>query len=110
MPEQYKKNRKVRAIETTANSGKPQEDEIISTSDDSKKMKALIRGSATGNTEEEVTAEETQDSGIVFEIHVGFSTESDNKRQRTSRIPTNLSIARPGSHLYTKCHQRFNSA
>ncbi|ERM97934.1 hypothetical protein AMTR_s00117p00021720 [Amborella trichopoda] len=65
--------REARAIETAANSGKPQEGEIISNCHDSKKRKLLIGVSAANNSEEEeVSQEGVQVSGIGFEISVGF--------------------------------------
>ncbi|KAL4192669.1 hypothetical protein AMTRI_Chr06g173170 [Amborella trichopoda] len=83
--------REARAIETAANSGKPQEGEIISNCHDSKKRKLLIGVSAANNSEEEeVSQEGVQVSGI-------------------GRIPANFSPERQGSHICTKCNQWFNS-
>ncbi|ERM97009.1 hypothetical protein AMTR_s00074p00199470 [Amborella trichopoda] len=63
--------REVRAIETAANSGTPQDGEIISNCHDSKKRKLFIGGSAANNSEEEeVSQEDVQVSGFGSEISV----------------------------------------
>ncbi|ERN06553.1 uncharacterized protein LOC18434752 [Amborella trichopoda] len=113
-PDQWKKKtklkREVRAMETATNSGKPHEGEIISNCNDAKKRKLFIGISAANNSEEEeVTKEDAQYLGIGPEISVAFLKESGNKRQKTSRISANFSPDRQGSHICTKCDQRFNS-
>ncbi|ERN01601.1 hypothetical protein AMTR_s00090p00017190, partial [Amborella trichopoda] len=102
--------REARAIETAANSGTPQEGEIISNCHDSKKRKLFIGVSAANNSEEEeVSQEDVQVSGIGSEISVAFLKVSVNKRPKISRIPDNFSPERQGSHICTKCNQWFNS-
>ncbi|XP_020517451.1 uncharacterized protein LOC110006334 [Amborella trichopoda] len=102
--------REARAIVTAANSGKPQEGEIISKCHDSKKRKLLIGVSAANKSEEEeVSQEDVQVSGIGCVISVGFLKLSVNKRPKISRILANFSLERQGSHICTKCNQWFNS-
>ncbi|KAL4185097.1 hypothetical protein AMTRI_Chr10g4260 [Amborella trichopoda] len=102
--------REARAIETAANSGTPQEGEIISNCHDSKKRKLFIGVSATNNSEEEeISQEDIQVSGIGSEISVAFLKVSVNKRPKISRIPDNFSPEMQGSHICTKCNQWFNS-
>ncbi|ERM97007.1 hypothetical protein AMTR_s00074p00197100 [Amborella trichopoda] len=102
--------REARAIETAANSGTPQEGEIISNCHDSKKRKLFIGVSATNNSEEEeISQEDIQVSGIGSEISVAFLKVSVNKRPKIGRIPDNFSPEMQGSHICTKCNQWFNS-